>query len=701
MSAPFIEEKETKKLSRELFDGVGKDIDELAKENLNFNSEEDHINNFKIDTNIELPAFSTDFANAYAAVDRDNENDNEHYALVFKKNLPLRLTEIITFSTLKVEGIVLPKLYGLTKISNLGNEIYFVTIMPKPKGQSLKALMDNGIKFDESFLMGKILRPVLNTINHLHRNSITYGKINPYNIFIDEHGVVSLAEIISEACGHSQLTFYETTEMAQAQKFGKGHGNEKIDYYALGITLFTLTSGKLFIEVDPAETVKAKLYKGTYELLTNVGHVPNKISTLIKGLVIDNAEQRWGFTEVDGVLQGRVYSDKIIDTSFIPRAIIFNGKDFYSRKSLAFAMYQEWDLAVEFVKTDKIKKWLQSSASEEVVVEILHSVNFQIPAGKMTEARVFSIDDERLIRTLIMMDPDGPIRINNTSFHKDGMGLLFISSLNSGFADVVQVIAGALISNIFSSYEYISNVYGNQGNMSYLIPIYKCIEFISKSEVGFGIERCIYDLNPTLICQSNLVKEDFCLSGKDVLRCLEGKNASFEDIAAKKTLACFIASKLGCNVNYKLKELDKFPQIQKSKIFQLTNIFAIAQRQFKVGALSSLTLGFRDALKDILSIHIKGVSIKNSLFEQIDKAAQSGSIQTLITAAASPTMLAKNAAGFAKAVQRSSEIAYEIFSYSQKDSINKLIRQKSLRIVLQCSYVICSLILVTIILRSI
>lgn len=701
MTPSFIEEKEAKKISRELFDGIGKDIDALAKENLNLSYEENQIGHFKIDINIPLADFSTDFADAFAVIDTEDEAATDNYALVFKKNLPIRLSEIVMFSTLKIEGIILPKTYGISRIPLLANEVYFIAIMPKPKGQSLKSLMDNGIKFDEGFLMNKVVRPVLNTLNHLHRNSIAYGKLNPFNIFLDENGMATLGEVISEACGHSQLPFYETTELAQAQRFGKGNGSEAIDYYALGITLFALTSGKLFVEIDTKEMIRAKLYRGTYEVLTTIGHIPNKMTTLIKGLVIDNAGQRWGWDEVDGMLHGKVYSDKISDTDFISRAIIFNGKDFYSRKSLAYAMCQDWDLAAEFIKTDKIKKWLQSSASEEIVVEILHSVNFQIPAGKIADTRVFSVDDERLIRTLILMDPDGPIRIHNVAFHKEGIGLLLVSSLNSGFADVVQVVAGALISNIFNSFEYISTISGNQNNISDLIPIYKCIEFITRGEPGFGIERCIYDLNPMLTCQSHLVKEDFCLSGKDVLKYLEEKNISYEEIVSKKTLSCFIASKLGCNVIYKLRELDKFPQIQRSKAFQLASIFAIAQRQFKAGALNNLAAVFKDALKDALNIHIKSVSIRNSLYEQIDKGAALGNIQSLLSAAASPILLAKNAAGFAKAIQRSSEIAYEMFSYSHKDSINKQIRNKSLKIVLQCSYVICSLILVTIILRSI
>ncbi len=701
MQSSFIEEKEAKKISKELFDGANGDINELTKENLNFSAQESCIGNFKIDSNTPLSSFSTTFADAYAIASTEDAKSDENYALVFKKNLPIRLAEIVTFNTLKISGIILPKFYGITKIPLLGNEAYFVVIMPKPKGNSLKTLIDKGIKFDENFLTNKLLKPLLSTIDLLHNNSIMHGKINPCNIFIDDAGIVTFGEIISEAYGYSQLPFYETTELAQASKFGKGRGREGNDYYALGITLFALASGKIYADLVTKEIIKSKLYRGTYELLTNLGHVPSNFSTLIRGLVIDNAEQRWGFAEVNSALQGKIYDDKIVDKDFISRAIIFDERDFYSRKSLAFAMSQEWNLAREFVKTDKIKKWLQSSVSEEIFVEILHSMNFQIPSGKITDTKIFSIDDERLIRTLILIDPDSPIRINDIAFHKDGLGLLLINSLNSGSAYVLQMVAGTLISNLFSSFEYVSAIFGKNNNADYLKPIHKCIDYISRAEVGFGIDYCIYTLNPTLICQSHIVKEDFCLSGKDVLRCLEESNTNFEEITSKKTLAGFITSKLSWNTSYKIKELDMFHSLQKSKAFQFANIFAIAQKQFKVGSLNNLTLILRDALKEMLSTHIKSISIKNALFDQIDEATISGNIQALLNAAASHIMLTKNANGFAKAVTKSSEIIREIASYSQKDLINKQIRQKSLKIVLQCSYIICSLILVTIILRSI
>jgi hypothetical protein len=694
--------KDTIKSIPNLFENMTFEVEEFTHENLNLSSEPDCIEEFVINTEGLLKNFSTYFADAYPVAIKEGStfSSENFYALVFKNTLPIRLREIITLKSLNIDEVISPHTYGLTKISKLQNDLRFVVIMQKPGGQSLQKLMSSGVKFDENFVLKKLLPNLLFAIKQLHKNGIFHGRINPNNIFIDESGNVRLGEMISEEFGCSQPTFYETVELAQAHRFGKGVGNKNIDYYALGMTICSVIMGKFFNSLEDAETISAKLHRGSYEFILKLGYVPRKIESLVKGLIIDNTSQRWGFTEITNILEGKSDNENLVDKNFSTRAIIFNGKDYYSRKALAFALHQNWALAKEFIKTDKIKKWLQSNAVEEIFLESLQAVTFQVATGKVADFKTFDLDNESLIRTLILIDPEAPVRIYNTAFNKDGIGTLLAYCLDAGLPDLVNTVTSSIIANVYNSFEYVWGLLENHEGISELLPIYKCIDFINKRAAGFGLERCLYELSPTLPCQSQIVKNYPCFDIRDLITQLEESNATFESISSKKNLICFIASRLENTSMYKIDGLEKFQQIQRSKAFQITYMFALAQQRFGMGPLPYLASILVPALKEILDSHIKSTSIKRMFEERLDEAMQSGNIQSVLDAAASPELLLKNTTGYAKAVYRRSQIMQELVDYSKRKTLEMRIRQKSLQIVLQCSYVICSLILLKIILKS-
>ncbi|MDF3046969.1 MAG: hypothetical protein K0R73_87 [Candidatus Midichloriaceae bacterium] len=703
MFQAMLSPKDTIKSKANIFDNMAFEVGGFTHKNLKLGTEADCIEEFIINTNDEaLKSFSTYFADAYpvASKDQGNFSNQQFYALVFKNTLPIRLREIITLTSLKVDEIISPHTYGLTRITKLQNELRFVVIMQKPIGKSLELLMRSGIKFDENFVVKKLLKPLLFAINQLHKNGMFHGKINPKNIFIDEAGNIRLGEMVSECFGHSQPTFYETTELAQAHRFGKGLGNKSIDYYALGMTICSIIIGKFFGALDDTQTISEKLYRGSYEFIVKTGYTPKKISQLIKGLIIDNSSQRHGFAEITSMLEGKNDYQILVDKNFSTRAIIFNGKDYYSRKALAFAMYQNWTLAKEFIKTEKIKKWFQLSNSDEAFLESLNVAKYQIASGKIVDIKAFDPDDEALIRALILIDPEAPVRIYNTAFNKDGIGNLLAYCLEAGFPDLLNIITASIIVNVYISFEYIWELLENQDEIAELLPIYKCIDFMNKRGVGFGLERCLYELNPTLPCQSQIVKNYPCFDILDLVYKLEEYAVTFDELSSRKILICFISAKLENTSIYKIEGLENFEQIQRTNAFQITHMIALVQQKFGMGPLPNLAITLSTVLKETLDVHIKSKSIRKILEEKLDEAVKSGDIQSMLDSVACSDLLLQNATSYAKAVYRKSQITQELIRYSKRKDLEASLKQKTLQVVLQCSYIICSLILLNIILRS-
>lgn len=696
------------KVGKDLFNGIYNDFLDLSQSKFTISEVANQLENFHIDASLQLSEFSTEFAIAYPAftntpseATNDGAPSSEYYALVFKKNIPIRLKEIIELKNYMGTNLIAPIQYGLANVGLSGEERFFITILPRPKGKSLAELLKAGLKLDESFITRKLLKPILSVLNHLHQTSIIHGSINTKNIFIDSQGDVTVASCISEPCGLSQAPFFETIERAQSQNYGKGSATEKVDYYALGCTLYTLLTGKDFSNYEAKELVRAKLQFGTYGFImqnsSSIGSA--KLMDLIKGLVSDNAANRWSYIDIDAFLQGRNYnSETLNDKNPMTRAITFNGKEFYSMRAIANEMAQNWDIAKEFIKTDKLKKWFESNQCEPKFLDMFFNFNANFTSSKIGSQRIFSMDDERLIKTIILLDPIGPVRIRNVAFHKDGLGLIMLSAFNNGQGDITQLLAGSLFANIFSVYEFLSAQLGETSHMHHMIVINKCAEHIKKHEIGFGFDRCLYELNPTLPCQADPMKMEFCIGLRDVLSYIEDHQLEYDAIVSKKSITAFIAAKFGMTNENKAYDLEIAPSLQKSRVIQLTLILAAAQKKTKIGKLDHLASTIKNALVDVFDGFLRSTAIKNEISKSLSNAAKTGDLYELYKSISNQHLIKKDMDGYVDAIKRGAEIARDIFFYSNQSLVAHDLRKKSLKVAVKFSYIISCFIVIMLLL---
>ncbi len=689
------------KNGHDYFDFLSHESDEFSVSSLNPSSIPNQISGkYEITSERNLD-FSTEYCEAYNVVDlADSNNTQNLYALVFKKSMPFRLMEIIKLKKIKSANLITPLDYGIAQVGNSESQ-NFVVILQKPKGESLRQIIAKGTKVDSAFVTQKFLPSVLNVLNFIHQSEIFHGSINPDNIYIDEAGNLLIDQCVGELTGYSQPTFYETVDRAQCSALGKSEGNAGIDYYALGMVIFFLISGRDFHNSDPQEIIKQKLFQGTFHFLNAAFLLSGQIADLIKGLVADQITLRWGAAEVDGFLQGRSYSTAdLTDLTYFSRAIIFNGKEHYSKTSLAYDLSLNWDSAKEYIKQDKIKKWLENSSSEEKYVEAIELFGNSTSMKSLSQ-KLISLEDERLIKFLIILDPDGPVRYKNFVFYKEGVGPMLSHSIGFSHSETTQILAAMLYLNIFSIYEVLAQIYSKPYLNNCMIQINRCSEFLKKSEYGFGIERCLYDLNPTLPCQSSLVSSQFCIGLKDVLEFLNNAQLNFEDLVAKKTVSCFLASKVVLLTEIKNKELDHYPMVQRSRAYQILGIFAQAQRHAKIGSLMNLCNTIMESVRDVLDAALKSHSIKKLFFDKLATASQTGNIAELQKIALNSTHINDDMDGYTNALRSGAAIAKEIFSLDNKNAINHDIKRKSLRLAVKFSYLICGLIVLSIIMQSI
>jgi serine/threonine protein kinase len=473
------------KINQDYVDIFSGDSDELSLEKLNYSNIANQISGRYEISSEQYHEFSNDFVRAYKVVDlADSGRSDDLYAIAFNKDMPFRLFEIMKLSRASSEHAIIPLDYGVTQLG-VSEEQVFIAIMRKPKGKTLKQMVEEGYRLEKNYLYNQFLPQILKAINDIHQAEIIHGLINPENIYIHNDQVI-LGECVSELCGYSQPTFFETLDRAQCLPLGKATGLPSTDFYALGMVVFYGISGRNFTGTSDQDLIRQKLFQGTYHFLNAAFLLNGKTGDLIRGLATDQADVRWSASDVDTLVRGKEYTlSNLTDLSYLSRAIVFNGKEHYSRKSLAYDLSVNWLQAKEFIKTDKIRKWLESSSSEEKYTEAIELLQSSYIPKSVTK-KIVSDEDESLMKMLIAIDPEGPIRCKDLVFFKEGIGPLLAHSISSSHTETTKVLASLLFMNVFDIYEVLATLYAKNSIRANLNHIKRAGEFLRKSEYGFG-----------------------------------------------------------------------------------------------------------------------------------------------------------------------------------------------------------------------
>lgn len=677
-------------------------VADYSRSKLNISNVANQISaRFDLNLGIPLKEYSNDFAEAFPVTDKNASQENasqQYYALVYKKNMPNRIGDIITFKELNSKSVISPVDFGICPIGSVADE-RLVVVLPILKAKSINEIIKAGIKLDESFIKTKFIPGVLHALSKVHELGVFYGKLNLDNIFIDENGEVLLNECISDVPGYSQQELYETVDRAQCNSIAKGYGDPAIDFYALGMCVFVILSNKSFPHLEVNEMIREKLYQGTFHFLNAAYSLDGLLGDIIRGLVVDDQELRWNKSDVEEVLNGKQYNQAVTNKSYLTRAIVFNGKEHYSKKSLAYDLYLNWEEAKEFIKLDKIKKWLDTTLTEKQTAEAIETM-ITISLSKNPVSNIISNADENLCKTILILDPYGPIRIKNISFKKGGFGPFLAQTIATSQTNVTQLLAAILFINTVSIFDVLADKLSDPAIRNNVNKLLKCNEYIKKSEFGFGVERCLYELNSTLPCQSHLLSKKICLALSDVLENINEENIKFEDLVSKKTLSCYIATKVSLAKEIRNKELDKFPIVQRSRAYQILGIFSLAQKQSRSLHLENICKIIQENIADVLDIALRSLTLKKKFFEKLCVASKTGNIVELERVALSSHYINEDAEGYSNALRKGAEIAKEIFSYNNKALINYEVRKKSLNFAVKITYSACGLAILMLVLQS-
>ncbi|MBN8531449.1 MAG: hypothetical protein J0L97_06270 [Alphaproteobacteria bacterium] len=642
---------------------------------------------FTVDYGATLPELNSSAAKAYGV-----RGQPALYALVCDPGYPCRMKTLQ-----RLKGVSHPHLasvveYGITRISSHGDS-RMVIICQRPKGKPLSEVLAAMPKpASELFVLEHVIRPLTAVMQEFGRLEIAHLRINPGTIYIGEgaHPQLMLGEAVSEPAGLSQDYFCETIERSLALPLGKGEGDVGADFYAIGVVALMLLAGKNPVAEMSAETyLTQRLEMGSYNTLVGRREFSDTVQDLLRGLLNDQPVERWGITQLEQWATGKKFH--LIHPSpprEAPRPFTVNGVDCPNRRCLAKALHADWPGAKACLRDMKLIRWMELSALKPQVAENLKRVRNETGGDSGVNAN----DDDALVaRSIIALDIEGPLRLRQFSSHLEGIGPLLAESYRSGNNDMLQFVAlmiGVELPEFWSDMQP-ETVSRERANI--LWKITKCRNYLRMKDLGFGMERLLYDLNPDLHCLSEMVRGEHVVTLAQLLYCLDAQSRgrAAEKLPVDRHVAAFISSHLELVKPAKLYDLHQFPQMMDSRELSALVLLAAAQKRAGIAKLPGLTHWMGHRLQQVSAL-IHSRALKKKMFAQLEHVAREGDLSSLLAVFSNASLVAEDNDGFERAAEKYQRNRKLIEYYTDKEKLRLRADYLGLRLSLGLAYGVCA-----------
>ena len=516
------------------------------------------IERYEVYPNLPLPEYDSGIAKAFTAIDK-MQPDLLLFCLICYPNVPIRLDELRKLSGKSVGHNILVENYGNLDWP-LHEQQCLGIIFQRPTGQSIdKYFKSEAFSDQEKLEMAKlILMSSISALRNLNKLGITHRNIRPNNVFFsDSNGEdIIFGECVTTPPGFSQSLELETIERGIADEGSRGNGEVSDDIYAVAATISILLQNTDSITTFTSEQISFnKIIKGSFNVLVGERLKSQKISKVLEGMLQDKIEERWNLNDIELWLGGETISPRVYEKETrASRGLTFDGIEYFTKTTLAYSMSQNRNKAVEIIKSGALTKWSEKSLKDKVLASKISQVYDDTTAQK---DRAKYADELLLSKILMVMCPTYPISYKNILYTLDGFGSgLAIELLRGGDAKTYTEAVSLGLLNF--SLQLNSN---DKTKNEDIIEIANQINrYLQKAGPGFGVERCLYELNPGCPCQSPIIIKENIFFSSMLLPTLDkiAGTTNTQKSPIDRHIAAFIASKINDDLEQYLSEIGDF-----------------------------------------------------------------------------------------------------------------------------------------------
>ncbi len=345
---------------------------------------------------------------------------------------------------------------------------------------------------------------------------------------------------------------FQTIEGGMTLPAGRGYGQHSDDMYALGVTILALLrGGHPMAGASDDEILTRKMASGSYTALAGGEELPFRFLEPLRGLLIDDPRSRWDLENLELWLAGQNITPRYQPPQRrAQRPFVFHEEEYLACRPLAHALAGHWDDAGEAILGKEFRAWLSHSLGVDSISEIFLEVIGH--AERAATDRV--IRDRMIARVLMLLDCAAPIRFKDIRLRLDGFGPLLAAVIDD------QKRLG-MLREIFSA-KLPLTWFGMQdeppGELTrHLQTLEKLAPLMERTGYGFGVERCLYELNPELPCFSPMVRRYHVREAHEIVPALEiaAQGDDRGNSPIDRHLAGFIAARCKTNFTTQFREL--------------------------------------------------------------------------------------------------------------------------------------------------
>ena len=590
---------------------------------------------YVLSPNNQVPAFAGRGVVAAAASDRRTSADSI-VALVCTGDVLPRIDAMIALRGLTKPGALSLKDFGPVDWPDGRQRMAAIYEAPRGGRFSLTAPVPPWQIVDA------LWRPVAQALTDMHGRAVMHRAIRPDNLYVREPGVASLAlgPCVATPPGYDQPDIYEPIETAMADPTGRGDGTPRHDMFALGMTALALLLGRApGAGMDRDELMIRRIEQGSLAAVMDPARLPSEIADPLRGLLSDVAGERWTLKDLNLWLKGsRVDPPRVRPVSLALKPLTVAGKPVRCARSLAYMIGRAWSEGAKLVRGEELRRWLRNDASDAPAAALIdHVLREPDPDGDG-----FDSDVLLAARAAIALDPSGPIRYCGLAVDPYGLGpFLYDAARNREKTE----IAVSLIDQGFPQ-KLVDRRPDRRRATRQAINFERLRRWITSPQAWEGIDRCLYDLNPHLPCQSPLTDGKWIGSGRGLVAALDKRAQAVAnpELRIDAAAAAFLAARVDAD-GYTLMALMQPDTVEEDILLDAIRLFADQQLALGAARLPGIArwcgkLGERIAE----SVHHRPT--RKELLARIEAAVPEGDIAALYKALAIDGLKDQDKLGF-------------------------------------------------------